>query len=157
MATEFQRGRRLAFDIGTARIGVAVSDPDGILASPVSTIQRISLDAVEASFRQLLDEYQPVEILVGLPKNLRNEDTKSTVDALEVASLFETFCEIPILMVDERMSTVAAQGALRAAGRNVKSSRAIIDQQAACVILETGLQQLRTGKPAGTPLHDISN
>jgi putative Holliday junction resolvase len=82
-----QRGRRLAFDVGSVRIGVAVCDPDGILASPLQRIERdgSELDAVKA----LLEEFEPVAIYVGLPINLEGKFTQSTFDAVYFAEDIE--------------------------------------------------------------------
>ena len=65
------RGRRLGVDVGSVRIGVAVSDPDGILATPVETVAGADVDAAVARLRALVEEYEAVEVIVGLPKTLR--------------------------------------------------------------------------------------
>ena len=155
MQVSFERGRRLALDIGRARIGVAVCDSDGILASPVKTINRISRDQVLDEFKFLLSEFEPIQIFIGLPRNLQNLATESTLDAIEVGSWLAPFTEAEILFVDERLTTVSAKQAMRQVGRSEKSSRSVIDQQAACIILETALQSLRAGKIAGLRIEEL--
>ena len=150
------RGRRLAVDVGKARVGLAISDPDCILSSPLATIQRSDKASFQRDFLKHISELEPIEIFVGLPRNLRNEDTSSTTDAIEVARWIAETTTAPIFLVDERFSTNLARTSLREAGRNEKSSRAIIDQQAACVILETGLQLVRIGKAAGIKLDEYT-
>lgn len=134
------RGRRIAFDYGQVRIGVAICDPDGILSSPLphlaSSHPKLMREIVE-----LLDEYQPVAIYVGYPKlmNGENGEAVSLVDSF-IASL-QAVTSIPIVLVDERLSTVSASRQLRDAGKNSKDSRLLIDSMAAVTILESGLAQ----------------
>jgi putative Holliday junction resolvase len=141
-------GVRLGVDVGTARVGIAVCDREGLLATPVATLARV--DADERSFRLLADEYDPVEIVVGLPLSLSGGDTASTTDAREFAAAVAGWLEVPVRLVDERLSTVSAQRALHAAGRRTKNSRPVIDQVAAVIILQNALDHERTaGLPPG--------
>lgn len=130
-------GRRLAFDHGSARIGVAVSTVDGLLASPVATIPND--ENYQSKCLEVFEEFSPIEIYVGLPLSLNGEHTKSTESALEFARELTALFEMPILMVDERMSTRAAQAQLHASGKNTKSSKPVIDAAAATLILEGAL------------------
>lgn len=66
-----RRGRRLAVDVGDARIGVASCDPDGILATPVETVPGRDVPAAHRRLRQLVEEYEPIEVVVGLPRSLK--------------------------------------------------------------------------------------
>jgi putative Holliday junction resolvase len=66
-----RRGRRLAIDVGDARIGVASCDPDGILATPVETVPGRDVPAAHRRLRQLVEEYEPIEVVVGLPRSLK--------------------------------------------------------------------------------------
>ncbi|MET1043606.1 MAG: Holliday junction resolvase RuvX [Microbacteriaceae bacterium] len=139
-------GRRLGVDVGKARVGVAVSDPHGMLATPVATVQRTD-DAV----RQVLAhaaEHEVIELVVGLPLSLSGAETPSTADARQFAALLAAGTDAPVRMVDERLSTVTAQSALHASGRNTKNSRSVIDQVAAVIILQHALDTERSG---GTP------
>ena len=147
----FRRGRRLGIDVGKARVGVATSDPDGLLATPVETVPRD--DASVARIVALADEYSVVELLVGLPMNLRGEDTASTQDARDFAAALAAASVFPVRLVDERLSTVSAHAALRSSGRSQRSSRSIVDQVAAVVLLQQALDvEKSTGRPPGTPV-----
>ena len=142
-----QRGRRIAFDVGTARIGVAVCDPDGILATPLEKIERNESDIKSAL--SYINEYDAVAIYVGLPLNLEGKWTRSTFDALYFAQELEEETNVRVRMIDERLSTRAAQANLHAAGKTVKSSKGIIDSAAAIEILERALDILKAGREAG--------
>ncbi|WP_418001239.1 Holliday junction resolvase RuvX [Micrococcus lacusdianchii] len=150
------RGRMLAVDVGRSRVGLASSDPDGLVATPVATLRR------DARGRRDLDELaghaaelDVVAVVVGLPLNLRGESTPSTEDALSYAgAVRERLARggrlVPVRLVDERLSTVTAQAGLHRAGRRVKDSRDVIDQAAAVAILQSALdEQRRTGTWAG--------
>lgn len=144
-------GVRLGVDVGRARVGVAACDRDGLLATPVATLARG--DAGELSFRRLVEEHGAIEVVVGLPLSLSGGDTASTTDARELAAAIAGWVDIPVRLVDERLSTVSAQRALRAAGRRSKGSRPVIDQVAAVIILQNALDFERSaGRPPGTPV-----
>ena len=147
----FRRGARLGVDVGRARVGVARSDPDGLLATPVETVRRDerSVQRIAA----LADEHAVTEILVGLPLNLRGEDTASTADARAFAAAVAKEVDVPVRLVDERLSTVSAHAALRDSGRTQRSSRSIVDQVAAVVLLQQALDvEKSTGRPPGYPV-----
>ncbi|MCW3494523.1 Holliday junction resolvase RuvX [Microbacterium sp. SSM24] len=147
----FRRGVRLGIDVGRARVGVARCDPDGLLATPVETVPRD--EAAVARVVALVEEYSVFELLVGLPLNLRGEDTASTVDAREFATALAAASGVPVRLVDERLSTVSAHAALRDSGRSQRSSRSIVDQVAAVVLLQQALDvEKSTGRPPGTPV-----
>lgn len=148
MTASWRRGVRLAIDVGTVRIGVARSDPDGILASPVETVARGEgdLDRLLA----LIEEHEAIEVLVGLPVALSGRKTASTRDAQQVAAALAARAAVPIRQVDERLTTVTADRHLRAAGRTARTGRRVVDQVAAAIILEHALEtERRTGRPAG--------
>ena len=142
-----QRGRRIAFDVGSARIGVALCDPDAILSSPLGRIERGDSDISDAL--QMIQEHEVVAIYVGLPISLDGKWTRSTYDALYFAQELEDETNIRVRMIDERLSTRAAQANLHAAGRNVKSSKDVIDSASAIEILERALEVLKAGREAG--------
>lgn len=147
----FRRGVRLGVDVGKARVGVARSDPDGLLATPVETVRRE--DRAIPRVIELSAEHSAVEILVGLPLSLRGEDTPSTTDAREFAIALAAASAVPVRLVDERLSTVSAHAALRESGRSQRSSRSIVDQVAAVVLLQQALDvEKSTGRPPGTPV-----
>ena len=146
----FRRGVRLGVDVGRARVGVARCDPDGMLAVPVETVPRD--DRSIARLVELAAEYAPMEFVVGLPLNMRGEDTASTADAREFAARLLAAQEAPVRLVDERLSTVTAHSALRQSGRSQKGSRNIVDQVAAVVLLQHAIDsEKRTGAAAGIP------
>lgn len=142
-------GVRLGVDAGKARVGVAVCDRDGLLATPVVTLSRGDGTAVEVG--RLVEEYGAVEVVVGLPLSLRGDDTPSTADARALAAELAERIEAPVRLVDERLSTVSAQRALHQSGRSTKASRPVIDQVAAVIILQNALDFERSaGHPPGT-------
>jgi putative Holliday junction resolvase len=147
----FRRGVRLGIDVGRARVGVARCDPDGLLATPVETVPRDE-DTVTRVVA-LADEHSAFELLVGLPLNLRGEDTASTTDAREFAAALAAASGRSVRLVDERLSTVSAHAVLRDSGRSQRSSRSIVDQVAAVVLLQQALDvEKSTGRPPGTPV-----
>lgn len=142
---------RLGIDVGAARVGVAKCDPDGLLATPVETVARN--EHAVARILELCVEYDPTEILVGLPLNMRGEDTASTTDARAFAAAVAAASAVPVRLVDERLSTVSAHAALRDSGRTQRSSRSIVDQVAAVVLLQQALDvEKNTGRPPGIPV-----
>jgi len=133
-----QKGRRLAFDFGDVRIGVAVSDRDSILATPVETLLAKREDLWDRIFN-LLAEYEPVHVYVGRPVHLSGNESESTAKAELFASEFRDRFDIEVTMIDERLSTVSAQRSMREAGLTARESKGAIDQVAAVAILEMAL------------------
>jgi len=135
-------GRRIAFDYGDVRIGVAVCDPDGILATPLTTLQ--SKDPlIKKQIAELIDEYEPVKIYVGQPKLLSGEDGSAVAKVSVFTEMLTSNFDIPVVLVDERLSTVSAARQLRESGMNAKDARSVIDAAAAVAILEQGLANER--------------
>jgi putative Holliday junction resolvase len=131
-------GRRIAFDYGDVRIGVAVCDPDGILATPLATLQ--SKDPqLKKQIADLIDEYEPAKIYVGQPKLLSGEDGSAVAKVLVFTEMLTLNFDIPVILVDERLSTVTAAKQLRESGVNARDARSVIDAAAAVAILEQGL------------------
>ena len=145
-----RQGRRLGFDVGRARTGVAVSSPDGLFASPVG---------VAASIEEALSfirEYEPIELYVGLPLSLSGTFTASTEFALEYArQLFEQ-SQLPVRLIDERLTTTSAASLLRSAGKNSRMAKKSIDSAAATLILEQALSIERSGVIPGKTLEELS-
>jgi putative Holliday junction resolvase len=138
------RGRRLGVDVGTVRIGVAASDPDGILATPVETVRRDRTDKHVRRLAQLAGELEAVEVVVGLPRTLADRSGASAKDAVALADqLARRIAPTPVRLADERLTTVVAQRSLRDAGIRAKGQRAMIDQAAAVGILQNWLDQRR--------------
>ena len=144
-------GVRVGIDVGKARIGVARSDMHGMLATPVETVKREAEGGADiARIATIVDELGVFEVIVGLPLNLRGERTLSTEDAVGFAEQLATSLAgiAEVRLVDERLSTVSAQGQLRQAGRKTKESRGVIDQAAAVVILQHALDVERNRNSA---------
>ena len=131
-------GRRIAFDYGDVRIGVAVCDPDGILATPLTTLQSKN-PSLKKQIAELIDEYEPIKIYVGQPKLLSGEDGSAVAKVQVFTQMLTSNFDIPVTMVDERLSTVTAAKQLRESGVNAKDARSVIDAAAAVAILEQGL------------------
>ncbi|MGE2813523.1 Holliday junction resolvase RuvX [Mycobacterium heidelbergense] len=139
-----QRGRRLGIDVGKVRIGVASSDPDGILATPVETVRRERSGKHLRRLAELAAELEAVEVIVGLPRTLADRIGPSAQDALDLADeLAQRIAPIPVVLADERLTTVSAQRSLREAGMRAKEQRSVIDQAAAVAILQGWLDQRR--------------
>ncbi len=130
--------------MGSVRIGVACSDPDAILATPVETVRRDRNGRHLRRLAELAAQLEAVEVVVGLPRTLADRTGPSAIDAIEVAdALAQRIAPTPVRLADERLTTVAAQRSLRAAGVRAKEQRAVIDQAAAVAILQSWLDQRR--------------
>ncbi|MGO4691018.1 Holliday junction resolvase RuvX [Glaciibacter sp. 2TAF33] len=149
-----RHGVRLGIDVGMARIGVARTDAHGMLATPVETVPRdLGGSSDLARIAVITTELDAVEIIVGLPLALSGATTASTNDAVRFAESLAQAVGVPVRLVDERLSTVAAQSALRASGRKAKTQRPVVDQVAATIILQHALDTERaSGKPPGSPV-----
>lgn len=145
-------GVRVGVDVGKARIGVARSDLHGMLAMPVETVRRGEGDVL-AILAHAVD-LEATEIIVGLPLSLSGAETASTKDARDFAAEIARHSgTVAVRLVDERLSTVSAQQALRSAGRTTRNSRNVVDQVAAVIILQHALDVERaSGNPPGTLL-----
>lgn len=151
----FRRGRRLGLDIGSVRIGVAASDPDGILATPLTVVRRKDEPAALKQLREIVSEYEPIELLVGDPKSLDGAARAAATAALEFARRIGAATGTPIRLVDERFTTVEAHHSLAAAGKSSRQRREIVDAQAAVIILQNALEfEHNTGAPAGREMPD---
>ena len=134
-----QRGRRIAFDYGDVRIGVAVSDPDSILSSPLTTLKATDKNLLK-QITEILSEIEPITIYVGRPALLSGQDGSATEKASDFVEQLRTLTQVPVEMIDERMSTISAARSLRDAGRNAKDSKNAIAMAAAVAILEFALE-----------------
>lgn len=142
------RGRRLGIDVGAVRVGVAMCDPDGILATPVETVPRgAAEDAGEPAVRriaELVTEHDVVGVVLGLPRNLRGEDGPAARAAREFADALTAGLDVPVELVDERMTTVVAARQLSGRGVKGRKQRAVVDQAAAVQILQGWLDRARS-------------
>ena len=128
----------LACDVGTVRIGVARSDASQVLAVPLDSVA--AGEQAITDILALISEYSVVEIVVGLPLKMDGTEGASAQMAREWAAALEAGTDVPVQLVDERLTTVQAQRALHAAGRTVKNSRASIDSASAVVLLQAVLE-----------------
>ena len=150
-----RRGVRLGVDVGEARVGLAASDPDGILATPVATLARdregrTDLQAIVEKAR----EREAIEVVVGLPRSLAGTEGAAAAAIRDYAlALRRRLGQVPVRLFDERLSTVDAHRSLHASGVAGRRHRAFVDQAAAVVILQAALDTERiTGGPAGEEL-----
>jgi putative holliday junction resolvase len=142
-------GVRLGIDVGSVRIGVARSDPAGVLASPLGTVARGAGDLDELA--SITAETEPVEVVVGLAVGLRGTEGPAAADGRAfAAALADRLAPVPVRLVDERFTTVLAHAALRQGGRDSRARRRVVDRAAAAVVLQGALDAERaTGQPAG--------
>ena len=142
-------GVRLGVDPGDARIGVARSDPSGFLATPVETVRTGKGDLRRLA--QLVREVEAVEVVVGLPRSLNGSEGPAADKARGLAArLARRVHPVPVRLCDERLTTVSAESILREQGRHGAKRRAVVDQAAAVLILQTALDTERLrGEPPG--------
>ncbi|MEO3745855.1 Holliday junction resolvase RuvX [Plantactinospora sp. B5E13] len=152
--TEWSRGVRLGVDVGQVRVGIALSDPDGILATPLVTLARdvrTGTDQVPTDISEvarLVELHEVVTVVVGLPVNLAGGHGPAAAHVQAYATrLAEAVAPVPVELVDERMSTVVASRRLAERGVRGRRQRAVVDQAAAVEILQSWLerQRRRTG------------
>ncbi|GEN78842.1 putative pre-16S rRNA nuclease [Actinotalea fermentans] len=139
------RGVRLGVDVGEVRIGVARSDPDGLIATPVETVQRRPQDAADlARLVEIVCESGAAVVYVGLPRTLAGREG-SAAQAVRTycGALAQAVAPVAVRLVDERLSTVSAHQALHAAGRPGRNHRVVVDQAAAVVILQAAIDAER--------------
>jgi len=139
-------GTRIGIDVGKSRVGVARTDPLGMMAVPVVTLPR---ESAIGELVLLVAEYEPIEFVCGLPLSLDGSETESTRDAREFAAKLADATGVVVRLVDERLTTVTAQHALHEATHSTKSGRAMIDQVAATILLESALNAERAGNTLG--------
>jgi putative Holliday junction resolvase len=147
MTKPVAQGRRIGFDYGEKRIGVATSDSDSILVSPHATI--INDDQLRIKLKDIFAEVEPVYVVIGNPIHLSGSESAKSGSAMEFGRMIRSYFAGPIYMVDERMSTQSAYSKMRAIGKSEKQSKSVIDQIAAVTILESALQNEKLGSAVG--------
>jgi putative Holliday junction resolvase len=146
-------GVRIGVDVGSVRVGIARSDPSGLIAVPVETLARdVSKRTDLARIAGLVAEWEAVEVVVGLPKGLSGRDGDAAAQARKYAvAIARRVRGVPVRVVDERLSTVTAQRSLREAGVKGRRHRPVVDQAAAVVILQSALDAERaSGRAPGS-------
>lgn len=141
-------GVRLGVDVGTVRVGVAVSDPAGILATPLATLARDESGGSDLDeLARLAAERGAVEIVVGLPTSLSGRRGPAAKAALAYAeSLAERVRPLAVRMSDERLTTIAAERRLGEAGIRGRKGRSVVDRTAAVLILQGWLDGARRAR-----------
>lgn len=132
-------GIRLACDVGSVRIGLARSDPQGLLAVPLPAARADDPDGVLA----VIAELEPIEVIVGLPISLDGSEGPAAERARAWAGALQARTEVPVRLSDERLTTVEAQRGLHAAGRTTRTSRSVIDSASAVILLQADLDAER--------------
>lgn len=142
----------MGVDVGNARVGVALCDPDGILATPLKTLRRdLKKNSDRRVLRKLIEVNEVTEVFVGLPKTMRGGDSPSTTMAREyaealVSDMASEPCSIPVWLVDERLTTVSAHRSLHEAGVSSREFKTMVDQVAAVNILQHAIDTLKAGQ-----------
>lgn len=159
----YPRGIKLGVDVGTVRVGVAVCDRDGILATPLKTLERNTKKNTDVRvLAALASELGAVQIFVGLPRTLKGEEHASARMATDYADLLVGALaglgsEIPVQLIDERLSTVTAHRNLHEAGMSSRNHRKVVDQVAAAGILQHAIDmQKARGTDVGSRVFAVS-
>lgn len=147
MTKPIEIGTRIGFDFGEKRIGVATSDPESILVSPHATI--LNDDKLTEKLIEIFNGIKPIYAVVGNPRHLSGENSSKSAQAIDFAELIKSIFSGPIYLVDERLSTTNAYSQMREAGKNIKESKAVIDQIAAVNILESAILNEKSGNSIG--------
>ena len=149
-------GVRIGIDPGDARIGVARSDPTGFLATPVETVRRGRGDLRRIG--EIVAEGEAVEVVVGLPRSLKGSEGPAAAKVREfAAALARRIAPVPVRLCDERLTTVSAESILRESGRHGAKRRAVVDQAAAVLILQTALDTERASGSAPGEIVEVND
>jgi len=132
--------RVLGIDFGLKRVGLAVCDPTGTLVSPLTTIERTTRDALFDELAEIIQNESIEAVVVGLPLSLEGEDTLTTRQARNFAESLGRRTDMPVHLMDERLSSAEAEEELNAAGLRGKKKKMALDSQAAVIILRSWLE-----------------
>lgn len=146
--------RILALDIGKRRIGVAVSDPLGLVARPVETVRSVSLNVDIARVVELAQQLEAELIVVGDPLHMSGDAGIMSNRAHKFGDALHAASNLPVEYCDERLTSVEAQRILQESGVPLKKAREQIDAMAAAVILQSYLNTLRPPRSPQTPIED---
>jgi putative holliday junction resolvase len=147
-------GVRVGVDVGDVRIGIAQSDPSGLIATPVETVPRGVGDL--ARIQTLVAERAAIEVVVGLPRSLSGGEGPAAVKVRQFArEVAAAVAPVAVRLCDERLSTVTAEAVLRGQGRKGQKRRAVVDQAAAVVILQNALDTERSSGAAPGETLDV--
>ena len=163
MPQPFARGVRMGVDVGTVRVGIALTDPDAVLATPHETLTRDRNPRKAFDVKiitRLCEERDVATVYVGLPRSLDGGENRSTVMARDYAAalvrrLGSRGCTTSVRLVDERLSTVTAHRSLLDSGVSRRHHMDRVDQAAAVTFLQTAVDHgARTGEEPGEAVHD---
>jgi putative Holliday junction resolvase len=135
--------RILALDIGNKRTGAALSDETRLFASPLVTIEETQFKPWLKKIKQLIEDHEVAEVVVGLPLNQFGEEGQDALSIRRYITVLRESLEIPIIEWDERFTTLQAERSLLEADVSRKNRKKVIDQVAACMILQSYLDRLR--------------
>jgi putative holliday junction resolvase len=150
MAVNLRRGRRIGIDFGDVRVGVAITDLDAILSSPLLTLK--NNEDLFNRIAQLIEEHAPIYIAIGVPLHLSGDGSSKSKKVQEFAKELRALIKIDIFLIDERLTTKSAQDQLRDVGIGSRESKGIIDQVAAVNILNQALSLEASANGLGEPL-----
>lgn len=135
----------MALDIGEKRVGIAVSDATGRIATPVKVLPASEVIGMARPFRMLLEDYEPEILVCGRPMTLAGEEGPQAARVMEQARAIGRAAGLPVAFADERLSSAEAKRILREQGLNERSMRGKVDMVAASVFLQTWLDERRAG------------
>jgi len=136
--------RRLGIDLGTVRTGLAIAESEMLVATPLCTVQHASLPEAVTSVSELIARESVEQAIVGLPLRLDGSEGDAARRVRHFAQALSQSARIPVRLWDERLSTVAAQGSLRAQGMKQQRQRRVVDQVAATLLLQSYLEHARS-------------
>jgi len=135
--------RVLAVDPGSKRVGVAVSDPSGTIAQALVTVPAEPLDTLAARLGEIARREEAVSIVVGLPRRMDGSEGPEAKSARSLAAALRKGTRLPVALVDERLTTVAAERAMIEGGARRAKRKASVDQVAAALLLQSHLDSKR--------------
>lgn len=146
-----RNGVRLALDLGLARVGVARCDGLAMMSFPHDVVAWTDVESLAAYIRNVVNEYDVLECVVGLPLDLQGNESIAAIRVREVSEqLAQLIAPLPVRIVDERLTTKEARRSLQAAGHTTRTDKKLIDAAAATVLLEHTLEaERRTGHAPG--------
>lgn len=126
--------RIIALDVGTKRIGIAISDPTGIIATPVGVVLRKPENSAVTKIKEICNENKVETVVIGLPKNMNNTIGSQAQDCMDFARNFEG--EFNVVFEDERLTSRQAERILATMGKKYTKDKGLTDTKSACIILQ---------------------
>ncbi len=139
------KGRILALDLGKRRIGLALSDPLGITAQGLQTLERTNIRADLAALSKLIEERDVTVLLMGNPIHMSGKEGRQSVYTRDFAERLARHTGVEVRYWDERLTTVEAQRVLRESGIGIEKRARAVDRLSAVILLESYLDSLRNG------------